>query len=218
MKRFMVWILGCWLIATATSAVAATLYVSDLKTITARTGPGNSHRIITMLDSGDAVEVIQPGEEWTLVRLSSGKEGYVISRFLTSETPKSIILAELQTQHTALKARAEELEQENTTQKSELERLRAELAQSQEALKGLQTSFDALKKESAGFLELQSNYEQATSELTVHRDKADQLERDLSKVQQLYVFRWVLTGAGILLVGYLFGYSAKRQRRRSSLY
>lgn len=69
------------------SGEAQTVYVSDEFEITLRTGPGNDHKIISMPKSGNAMEILQKGEEWSRVRLPDGKEGWVLSRYISPTRP-----------------------------------------------------------------------------------------------------------------------------------
>ncbi len=85
MKQF--FLTGISLIALFTLAHAETMYIGDIVKITVRTGPGTEHKIITMVQSGQQVEVLQPDIHWSEVRLKNGKQGWVLNRFLTSEKP-----------------------------------------------------------------------------------------------------------------------------------
>ncbi len=77
-------------------AHAETMYVADIVKITVRTGPGTEHKIITMVKSGQKVEVLQPDIHWSEVRLTNGKQGWVLNRFLTTEKPCRLLLESLQ--------------------------------------------------------------------------------------------------------------------------
>lgn len=58
MKRII--FVGIWLFLFSTVVQAKTMYVSDQVEITLRTGQGTDHKIIAMIKSGDAVEVLIP--------------------------------------------------------------------------------------------------------------------------------------------------------------
>ncbi|MCZ6584842.1 MAG: TIGR04211 family SH3 domain-containing protein, partial [Gammaproteobacteria bacterium] len=91
-------LLGVALMMVAATAVGQTLYVSDQLVITVRTGPSTENSIITNLVSGDAVEVLQLNAEtgYTRVRLVSGTEGWVLSRYLVASpvSQDRLIIAE----------------------------------------------------------------------------------------------------------------------------
>ena len=76
-------LVSCFLVL-AGNAVAETRYVSDTLEITMRSGKGTNFGITRMLRSGTPVEVLEVDKKsgYTQVRTKSGKEGWVLSRFL----------------------------------------------------------------------------------------------------------------------------------------
>jgi SH3 domain protein len=77
------------LIGVSTNTVAATQYVSDVLRIDMRTGPSNEFRIISLLKSGTAVNIIsEPADSpWVEVETGSGdskKKGWVRKQYLVS--------------------------------------------------------------------------------------------------------------------------------------
>lgn len=196
---------------------AETMYVSDTIKIMLRTGPGVDHKIIAMIRSGEEVEVIEPDEKWTRVRLPSGKEGWILSRFLTSKQPSRILLERLKENHKALSLQVASLLEENTKLKKENRRFGLKLAENEEVLAMVSKSYETLKTESAEFLELKSNYEKTASQLANQTEKLKKTEKELTKLLLHQNIKWFLSGAGVLVAGFILGFSAKRQRRKSSL-
>ncbi len=196
---------------------AETMYVSDTIKIMLRTGPGVDHKIIAMIRSGEEVEVIEPDEKWTRVRLPSGKEGWILSRFLTSKQPSRILLERLKENHKALSLQVASLLEENTKLKKENRRFGLKLAENEEILARVSKSYETLKTESAEFLELKSNYEKTASQLANQTEKLKKTEEELTKLLLHQNIKWFLSGAGVLVAGFILGFSAKRQRRKSSL-
>jgi SH3 domain protein len=213
MRSFIVF----FIVLFSTAVQAETMYVSDNIKITVRTGPGISHKIVAMIKSGEKVEIIKPEEEWSLVRIANGKEGWVLSRFLTSMEPDELLLERLRKKYKVLTNQAVSLIEENKVYKKENKKLNSELKTNKELLNKIRLSYETLKKESAEFLELKSNYERASSNLSEKTAKAEKLEEELTKLLLHQNIKWFLSGAGVLLLGFLIGFSAKRQRRRPSL-
>jgi len=216
MKRFTM--AGLLILLFCLPAVAdETRYISDLMEITLRTGPGTGRKIIAMLPSNLRVEVLTSNAEWTKVRTTEGKEGWVVSRFLTSELPKSIVLSRLQKKYQELSQNTDSLTKENTDLKTQNEELSNQLTEKTNAFEELNSAYQTLKTESAEFLTVKSKYETTAARLAEQSTKAEKLEGELSKLEFHQNIRWFLSGAGVLLVGFVIGFSAKRQRRRSSL-
>jgi hypothetical protein len=66
-------------------------------------------------------------------------------------------------------------------------------------------------------LKLKTKYDAVSAELAEKSQKLATLEGDLSTLTFFYYFKWFLGGSAVLLVGFMIGLSAKRQRRRPSL-
>ena len=192
-------------------------YINDLLEITLRTGQGIDHKIIEIVKSGQMVEVIKPGNQWTKIRQLNGTEGWVVSRFLTSNKPNILLLKELQEKYEAIMIRTDSQLEEIAKLQEDNKELRSKLTVSAKTLNDLNNSYETLKKGSGDFLQLKSNYKKATAQLTKQKQKNQKYEDELSKLEQRQIFRWIFTGAGIAFLGFLIGLSGKRQRRRPSL-
>jgi SH3 domain protein len=185
--------------------------------ITLRTGPGTDRKITAMLRSDQPLELLEEGSDWTRVRTPNGKEGWVVSRFLTSQTPNRILLSRLQKEYAGLKEKVDTLTEENTQLSAENSRLSATLSENQTTIDTLNTSYDALQKDSADFINLKTRFEKTSAELAKQTRLAEQFEAELSKLRFNARVQWFLSGAGVLLLGMIIGAVLKRQRRRSSL-
>jgi len=216
MKSFIVF----FIVLFSTAVQAETMYVDDIIKITVRTGPGINHKIVAMIKSGERVEVLKPEEpetDWSLVRITNGKEGWVLSRFLTPKEPDGLVLGRYKKKHNVLKNQAVSLIEENNVYKKENKKLNSELKTKKEMSDKIKSSYETLKKESAEFLELKSNYGKTSSKLIEQTKKAKKMEEELTSLLLHQNIKWFLSGAGVLLLGFVIGFSTKRQRRRSSL-
>jgi len=211
------WIIGMCLVLFSTPVLAKSKYISDTMKVTMRTGPGNDRKIISLLRIGKKVEVLKVGDEWTLVRLDNGKEGWVINRFLTDKIPSDIELKILKSKHEALMAKAARIQEESSLLKAENKKLSTEFAVSRKKLQKTSNNYEALKRESKEFLELQSKFKASSSKLAEQTKKAEKFEEELTRLLWNQNIKWFLGGAGVLILGFIIGFSTKRQRRRSSL-
>jgi len=193
------------------------MYVSDILKLTLRTGPSIENKIIAVIESGQVMEVMKSGQEWSQVQLPNGKEGWVLSRYLTTNETNNIKLERLEAKHKNLMIQAAELLEENNRLKEENKRFSTDFNTNQKQLAKIQSDYDALKAEAAEFLTLKTNYERAASELAEQTAKAKQLEEQLSSLEMNTYIKWFLAGSGVLIIGFIIGFSAKRQRRRPAL-
>jgi SH3 domain protein len=198
-------------------AQAETFYVSDEVDIDVRRGQGYDFKIIALIRPGHQVELIKAGDEWSQVKLEDGKEGWMLNRYLTKNRPAGSVLEGLQKGHLQLKEEHSKAINENTIFKDENENLKAVLAQKESELTAAVKSYEALKKNSTQFLEVSGKLEDSNKELSDLKKRNQELETSLSKLENNQITRGLLTGAGILLAGYLTGMISRKKRRRSLL-
>ena len=196
---------------------AEKLYVTDVLNLTLRSGPSSEHKILTVVKSGRQVEILEPGEEWSFVRLANEKEGYVLNRYLQTNPTHKIKLEQLQITYDTLKQQAAILLEENTTYKTENQKLKAAIQGNEKAVKKLSDDYKKLKSDSAQFLDLKSKHTQVSEQLDAQTQKADALDAELSRLEKNQYIKWFLAGSGVLLLGFIVGASSKRARRRPSL-
>ena len=217
LKRFKLLGLVLLFCLFSASVYGDTMYVSDILKLTLRTGPSIENKIISVIESGQMMEVIKFGDEWSQVQLPNGKEGWVLSRYLTTSETHNIKLERLEAKHKNLMIQAAELLEENNRLEAENKRVGTEFNANQKQLVKMKADYEALKTEAAEFLTLKTNYKRAASQLAEQTAKAKQLEEELSSLEMNTYIKWFLAGSGVLIVGFLIGFSTKRQRRRPAL-
>jgi len=193
------------------------MYVSDILKLTLRTGPSIENKILAVIDSGQMMEIVEFGDEWSQVQLPNGKEGWVLSRYLTPNETNNIKLQRLETKHKNLMVQAAELLEENNRLKAENKKLSTEFEADQKQLVKVRTDYETLKTEASEFLTLKTRYKRAASQLAEQTAKAQKLEEQLSRLGMNTYIKWFLAGSGVLIVGFIIGFSSKRQRRRPAL-
>lgn len=178
------------IILAAGSALAQTerLYVTDEVKLTVRSGPGMDRKILSIIESGDLVEVFEESTEWSRVQLRDGKEGWVLTRYLTPQKPHRLVLEELQGKHESITTRAASLSEESQKLKTANETLQNRVQSLETELEALKTDHEALRK------------------------TADAGREEIRKSMVFFV-----SGAGILFVGILLGLFTRKPRRKSML-
>jgi SH3 domain protein len=217
LKRFRLLGLVLLFCLFSASVYGENMYVSDILKLTLRTGPSIENKIISVIESGQMMEVIKFGDEWSQVQLPNGKKGWVLSRYLTTNETHNIKLERLEAKHKNLMIQAAELLEENNMLKAENKRFSTESKANQKQFVQTQADYEALKAEAAEFITLKANYKRAASQLAEQTTKAKQLEEELSSLEMSTYIKWFLAGSGVLIVGFLIGFSTKRQRRRPAL-
>ncbi len=186
-------------------------YVTDTIRLALRAGPSADQKSLGVVESGQAVEILRAGEEWTLIRSATGLEGWVPSRYLTEQPPPKLIAGRLQEKNRELEARATALAEENARLGEENRRLAERLA-------ALQQEFESFRRDASEVDELRARLERARVEIAAQEEalrRRVDLPALLLRRETLYAF---LAGAGVLLVGVLLGgFVRRRQRRWSTL-
>ncbi|SLM29345.1 conserved exported hypothetical protein [Desulfamplus magnetovallimortis] len=184
------------------NASAEQYYVSELMKITMRTGPGVSHKVISMVSSGDILTMLEYSKEWSRVRAANGKEGWVLTRFITKNRPLALIVDELREKNQELSVMLDKMKTDNL-----------ELSETREKLINLEKSYNILKEKSSTFLVMEQKYNEAARQLEEQKERVSTLESQLKNEDMI----WFISGAGVLLVGIILGVSAKKEKRNSLL-
>lgn len=101
-----------WVWTAAQPARAETGWVRDEVRLNLRTGPGTQYRIVGVLTTGDDVQILQRGENWTKVRLPDGKDGWIPEGYLQAQPPAAVRVDQYQAQVAELQAKLEQTESE----------------------------------------------------------------------------------------------------------
>jgi len=219
MKCLLLWITAVMIgiSGEAPSGWAETAYIVDSIKVALRSGPGNDQKSLGMAESGNPVEVLKSGEEWSLVRLGNGTEGFLLTRYLTATPPARFRLDQLQEKTKALTAQAASLLEENKRLKGENEELAAAVSAARKEVAALHGEFDAFRQEASDVTALKSRNDALAAELDQKKREFSQLESRPMAILENENLYWFLAGAAVLLVGFFAGYSVKRPRRWSTL-
>lgn len=208
-----------WIVLLAVAALslmvasvrAETKYVNDIMKITFRTGPGIGHKVLDEVPSGEQVEVLRTQNTWSEVQLPDNRTGWVLTRFLTQDRPKTLQLrqakekaADLTARLADLSAENDKLSAENKALKSEVEKMRSELA-------SVRQSYEDLKSNSGNYLKIKNAYDAAEQARVQQGRRLDRVENQLRE-RNIYLF---LSGAVVMIIGFIIGRSGRNSRRRS---
>lgn len=195
------------------AASAQVMYIKDVRKVTFRTGPGVGNKILKMIPTGARVTVLESGDKWSRVSLDGNEEGWILTQWLTSRTPKKILLSTLEEKYAALSSQCKELVEYKKKSASELRSLKSSLAASRKEAGDLSRAYETLKRKSANYLQLEKDYNEAMTQLNDLTQKSEVLNDKLTQKN----ITWFLIGAGVLLIGILIGFNSK-SKRRNSLY
>ena len=195
-------------------------YVTDRLSITLRAGKGTGFRILRMLPSGARVTVLEtdPESGWSRVRLESGLEGWVLTRYLMREPSARERLARAEAQAAKARERAAALEAEVRRLKAERDAARREAAAQRARAEKAERELARIRRLSAESLRLAESHERMRRQvLDLERELRLALEEN-DALRDRTARDWFMAGAGVLLAGIVVGLVLPRirWRRRSS--
>jgi SH3 domain protein len=195
---------------------AETRYVTDVAQITLRTGESTSHKILRILPSGTAVEVLAPDNKetgYTKVQ-AKGSTGFILTNKLMRQPSARDQLAALKQEIEDLKAAP-----------GELRKTLADLQQQHRELQTAHSELQGIKKkqeqELQGIQRTASNAIRIANERNELRTQVASLTRQVEELKQenrdlgnKATRDWFLIGAGVIIAGILIGLILPHMRFR----
>jgi len=213
------WVILICLSILPSVSFAETVYVSEDFEITMRTGPGNERKIISLIQSGKALEMLEKGDDWSMVRTTTGKEGWVLSRYITERQPCAMVLDRIRQDYDVLAAQFKDIKTQYEELLAQKRVVDQDLSQTQDDRDEINQAYTSLKKEAAEYLKLKKRHQLITAELEAEKTRSAKLDDENMQMKRSRIIQWVLTGGGIMLVGFFIGlFSSSRRKPRSGLY
>ncbi|MBE0596125.1 MAG: TIGR04211 family SH3 domain-containing protein [Desulfuromonadales bacterium] len=201
-------------------AQGQTRYVSDELVVLLRQGQSEKFKILKMLKANTPMEVLQEEEEYLHVRIQDGTEGYVLKQYITSDTPKPVIIGRLEKERDKLREQVKQLQAQQAQLSGELGTVRQEhtsgeaLANSlRQELEAVQAKFDSLQEQSAKVVEIAAERDRLEAQNTDLSAEVDRLRQDNEEMFFTGAIKWFLAGGGVLLLGIVLGKLSRRKKK-----
>ncbi|MBU4275134.1 MAG: TIGR04211 family SH3 domain-containing protein [Proteobacteria bacterium] len=188
--------------------------MTDQLRITVRSGPSTGNKVIAMAETGDKMILLgSKPDGWSLVRLPDGKEGWALTRFLQKERPAKLRLAELDPTNKDQARRLEQMHEENQSLSKNLSETEAKLAE-------LQTRYEKLSADASDVMALKARHQKLQAQFDAQSKQNTELVVENKSMKFSSNLKWFLSGAGVLIVGWLMGLALHRRKKRwnASLY
>jgi SH3 domain protein len=214
-RQALVSVLGQLLLVTTLSA--RTMYATDTFEIVVRSEKQIVGRnIVKVLPSGAPIEVRDMDDVWAAVRLEDGRAGYVEKKHLIDREPYKVTAERLQLEGGQHRERLATLTQQLATLREEQQRLQKASGLSEAQLHDISQKYEQLRQDAT------------TTQYLETKEKYADLQRAHAEAQQLLValqeanaslknstrLTWFLSGAGVILAGWLLGMTSERWRGR----
>lgn len=204
------------MIFTNLSYAASTKYVTDRFKITLRSGTSVSNSIVQMLNSGQAVTVIEEdlASQYSLVETPQGKKGYVLSRQLVETKPAWEQLEFLQ-------ATANSQQEKIAGLNSDLTKLNTRFGQAiadnnilKKTLLASENELSQVKNAAEDTLNILDENQQLKIILESLREEKQALREENVELKDSTRIDWFVRGAAVSLVAFLLGIFMTRIRWR----
>ena len=198
------------------NVLAETRYVSDHLEITMRSGKSTSHGITRMLRSGTSVEVLETDKKtgYSHVRTRSGKDGWVLSRFLMKGPAARDRL-------TAAEKKLAELELENRkmiTGMQTIKQAKNSLQKEQNSLAGehrkVSQELSEIKRTASSALAMDSENKELKSRVVALERNMQTVQQENESLKDRTARDWFMVGAAVVLLGIIVGLIIPRIRWR----
>lgn len=191
------------------------LYVTDQLEITLRSGPALDYKILRMLPSGLELSQLEEKEGWTRVRTPQGEEGWVVTRYLSTEPPKGPRLEAALRDLEKVRADAGSLKKELDAVRGERDQLTAESRRLAGRLAGVEKEFESWKKVNEGVVALRDKAQDLEAQQQTREEELQRLRQENQSLKTRETFYWFFSGVIVLLLGWVLGYVYASSRQRA---
>ena len=197
------------------AAWAGNLYVSDtaLEAVL-RNGPRTGNQVVSMVPAGTRVNLVSEEDKWAEVTLEDGRTGWMLKKYLSEEPPWRIAAEKLAAENKALQTQMAQMRRGKQDLSDETARLKKDLETTQRELQSLRHEYETLKKGATEYLSLKSSFDQLTTDATQARERLTEVQQGYENLKSSTNVHWFLSGAGVLVFGWLLGLVMSRTKRR----
>lgn len=194
------------LLAYAPTAAAATYSVSNEAEVPVRSGKGTEFKILSLLKDGETVLSLEEDAYWIRVRTQTGREGWVLKRYL-STTPSADDAFSLPSSNVT-NEQSEKVSPPSEPTPSTL----------QPAAEVVAETPPPNQPESTDFPLLNEQPREQDQELEKLRNKLAEVTMENRMLREDERIKWFLAGGGVLIIGWIIGLiTCKSGRRKPSL-
>lgn len=208
------------LLGLTLSAGAETRYVSDALEIDLRSGTSLQHRILRMIPSGTALEVLEEDKAtgYTRVRTPSGTEGWILTRYLSASAPANVRLAETEKKLAELEIQSRQRMAKLSDRDKEFLNITDELARVKDENLKLAKQLADIQRTASSALAIDAENKELKNRVMQMERERETLSQENVALHDRTARDWFMIGAGVIVFGILIGLILPRirVRKRSS--
>lgn len=202
---------------------ATKVFVTDSFGVKLYDETSTESKVITVVSSGEPVEIFLSQDEWSFVRLlgrgENSVEGFILSRNLIDRPPWKTQATPLKDENRRLKERLALLEKELSDGAGREQEISTRLQSNSKALTEIQRKYATLKGESKDYLELRESQRGRLSTMKTGQQRIEKLKGENERMISSKRTRFIAVQVLVLICGFLVGFAMGReQKKRRSLY
>ena len=207
MTRVKQYLVALSLCALSMSALAENRWVTDEFEVMLRSGTSTKQSIVRQLRSGTQVEYLDEDKEagYTKVRLGSGTEGWVLTRYLKRNPTARLQLPDAQAKLAKSESVTKELRRELAEVKKDRQQLQSQVQDLQSNNSSTQKQLERVTTLSADTIKVDDQNRQLKIRLSESELQIDELTADNVRLGSRADREWFLIGGAVLVVGLLLG-------------
>ena len=207
MTRVKQYLVALSLCALSMSALAENRWVTDEFEVMLRSGTSTKQSIVRQLRSGTQVEYLDEDKDagYTKVRLGSGTEGWVLTRYLKRNPTARLQLPDAQAKLAKSESVTKELRRELAEVKKDRQQLQSQVQDLQSNNSSTQKQLERVTTLSADTIKVDDQNRQLKIRLSESELQIDELTADNVRLGSRADREWFLIGGAVLVVGLLLG-------------
>ncbi len=182
-------------------------YVKERVTLSLKKFPGDASPAIGSASSDDYLEEKDQSGSWVKVATPKGVEGWTLISYLTNESPRSLIIEQLNAKIASQNDSVRMLQEANKALEKETRELKYKLSNSSLEIQKAKNAFQKLKDASSDYLNLEASYNKLTEIEKLKARQLDDLLKENKKLKLSERIKFTLIGGGFIILGLVLGYA-----------
>ncbi len=203
----------------SSTVFAGQWYVKPSAEVPVRRGQGTEYKIVAVVESGTMVTLVEENEGWAKVQLKSGKEGWILKRYLSNDKPLQEQVAALTRTKTQLKEKLTKTDGRLTELLQVHNKTEQDLTDCMAQRDTIKADYQRLQQDTADVVLTKKKLAETQQQVSELTNRMTDLQLENTGLKKSSALIWFLIGAGVLLTGWFIGLlTGKRtKKRRSSL-
>lgn len=209
MRKTIILILIAGVLSVIPSGVleARGYYVKERVTLTLKKFPGDSSPAAGFASSDDYLEVRDQSGNWVKVVTPKGIEGWASLSYLTNESPRSLIIEQLNAKIASQNDSVRMFQETNKALEKENRELKYKLSKSALEIQKEKNSFQKLKDASSDYLNLEQSYNKLTETEKLKSKQLEELSKENRELKLSERVKFTLIGGGFIILGLVLGFA-----------